>query len=85
MMIILNMKNKKQSTLTTEKVLPEFVLNENAKALEFYKTYKAISDIAEKIDIAMGRRKIYKYSSGSTQNIEIDPHALPPAIQSYTV
>ena len=77
--------SKKTPKLRTEEILPESVVNENAKALEFYKTYKAISDIAEKIDIAMGRKKIYKYSSGSTQNIEIDTHALPPAIQSYTV
>ena len=61
-------------------------LNEDAKALEFYKTYKDISDITEKIHIAMGRKKIYQYSSGSTQNFEIGTHAaLPPAIQSYKV
>ncbi len=79
------MTTQKKSKLTTEEILPESVLNENAKALEFYKTYKEISDIAEKIDIAMGRKKIYKYSSGSTKNFEIDTDALPPSIQSYKV
>ena len=79
------MSNKEKSKLTTEEVLPKSVLNENAKALEFYKKYKEISDITEKIDIAMGRKKIYKYSSGLTQNFEMDAHALPPTVQSYKV
>ena len=74
-----------KSKLSVEEVLPKSVLNENAKALEFYKTYKEISDIAEKIDIAMGRKKVYKYSSGSTQNFEIDTNAIPPTVQSYKV
>ena len=47
-------------------------MNENAKALEFYKTYKEIADISEKIDIAMGRKQTYKYSYGSAQNCEIN-------------
>ena len=79
------MKSKRKSKLTTEKVLPKSVVEENAKALEFYKTYKAISDIAEKIDIAMGRKKIYQYGYGSTKDFKIDTHELPSTVQSYKV
>ena len=87
------MTTQKKSKLITEEILPQSGLNETAKAgldetakaLEFYKTFKEISDITEKIDIALGRKKIYTYSSGSTKNFEIDTDALPPPIQSYTV
>ena len=79
------MTTQKKPKLMTEEILSKSVSNENAKALEFYKTYKEISDITEKIDIAMGRKKIYRYSSGSTQNFEIDTHEIPPTIQSYKV
>ena len=61
-----------QSKLLSEKIFPEKALNESAKILEFYRTYKEIADISEKIAIAMGRKQIYKYSSGSTQNCEIN-------------
>ena len=61
------------------------VLDENAKALEFYKTYKEISSISEKIDIAMGRKQTYKHSSNSTQNCEINHHAVPPTTKSYKI
>ena len=76
------MKNIK---LLSEKVMPQSVLNENAKAVEFYKKYKKIADISEKIDIAMGRKQIYKYSFGSTQNCEINHHAIPPTTKSYKI
>ena len=66
-------------------VVPKPVLDGNAEVMKFYKQYKRISDITEKIDIAMGRKKIYKYSFGSTKNFKIDPHAIPPTIQSYKV
>ena len=79
------MKSQKKSKLVSEEILSKSVSGENTEALEFYKKYKEISDITEKIDIAMGRKKIYKYSSGSTQNFEIDTHAIPPTIQSYKV
>ena len=73
-----------QKKLLSEKILPEKALNENAKALEFYRTYKEIADVSEKIDIAMGRKQTYKYSSGSTKNCEINHHAIPTA-KSYKV
>ena len=79
------MKSQKQSKIVSEELLSESVLDENTRALEFYKKYKEIASITEKIDIAMGRKKIYKYSSGSTQNFEIDTHAIPPTVQSYKV
>ncbi len=49
------------------------------------KLYKEISDVKEKIDIAMGRKSIYKYSSASTQNCEINNHAIPPTTTSYKI
>ena len=79
------MSNQKESKLVSEKILSKAVLDENAKALEFYKKYKEIAAITEKIDIALGRKKIYRYSSGSTQNFEIDTHAIPPTVQTYKV
>jgi len=74
-----------QKKLLSEQVMPKTVLDENAKALEFYKTYKEISDISEKIDIAMGRKQTYKYSSGSTKNCEINHHAITPTTKSYSM
>ncbi len=79
------MTTQKKSKLITEEILDQSGLDETSKALEFYKTFKEISDITEKIDIALGRKKIYTYSSGSTKNFEIDTDAIPPTIQSYTV
>ena len=83
------MESKRKSKLTTEEVMPKSILEQNAEALELYKEtdglLKETTDILEKIDIAMGRKKIYKYSSGSTQDFEIDPRAIPPAVQSYKV
>ena len=80
-----DMKSQNKSELVSEELLSKSVSGENTKALEFYKKYKEIASITEKIDIAMGRKKIYKYSSGSTQNFEIDTHAIPPTVQSYKV
>jgi len=79
------MSSQKKPKLLSEKILPEKVLNENAEALEFYKTYKEIADVSEKIDIAMGRKQTYKYSSGSTQNCEINHHAITPTTKSYKI
>ena len=79
------MDSKKKSKLTTEKALSKSVVNENAKAIEFYKTYKEISDIAEKIDIALGRKKTYTYSSNSTKNCEINHHGISLTTESYKI
>ena len=78
------MSSREKSSLLSEKILPEKALSENAKALEFYRTYKEIADISEKIDIAMGRKQIYKYSSNSTQNCEINRRAISTA-KSYKI
>jgi len=77
------MSSQKKPKLLYEKILPGKVLNENAEALEFYRTYKEIADVSEKIDIAMGRKQTYKYSSGSTQNCEINHHAITSTTKSY--
>ncbi len=74
-----------QKKMLSEQIMPKTVLDENAKALEFYRTYKEISGISEKIDIAMGRKQVYKYSSNSTQNCEINHHAIPPTTKSYKI
>ena len=71
--------------LLSEQVMPKIVLDENAKALEFYRTYKEISGISEKIDIAMGRKQTYKYSTGSTKNCEINHHAIISTTKSYKI
>lgn len=81
----MNMESKKKSKLTAEKVFPKSVLSENAKALEFYKTYKKIADITEKIDIAMGRKKIYKTSRVSTSDYKIKQHDIFLTTESYQV
>ena len=71
--------------LVSEEILPSSVLDENAQALEFYRQYKEISDITEKIDIAMGRKQVYRYTSGPTKTSEINHHAIPPTTSSYKV
>ena len=70
--------------LLSEKIMPQAVLDENEKALEFYRTFKEISDISEKINIAMGRKKTYKYSTRSTKNCEITHHAISTT-KSYKI
>ena len=69
------MLSREKSKLLSEKIFPEKALHENIKALEFYRTYREMSDVSEKIDRAMDRKQIYKYSSNSTQNCKINYHA----------
>ena len=81
---IIVMSNQKTSKWVSEEVFPQSARSETVKtALEFYRKYKEIADITEKIDIAMGRKKIYKYSSGSTKNFKIEPYEIPSTTQSY--
>ena len=75
----------KQKKLVSEKILPKKTLDENAKALNFYREYKEIADISEKIDIAMGRKHKHQYSSSSTENCEIYHYAIPPTTKSYKI
>ena len=79
------MSSKKSEKLVSEEVFPQAVSDENTKALEFYKQYREIADITEKIDIAMGRKQTYKYTFGSTENCEINHHAIPHRTDSYKV
>ena len=84
------MSNKKQPKKSvSEEILPSSVLelapDEIAAALEFYRQYREIADIIEQIDIAMGRKQIYKYTCASTEDIEIDRHAIPPTTESYKI
>ena len=77
------MSNRKK--LISEQIMPKAVLDENSKALKFYREYKEISGISEKISIAMGRKQTYKYSSNSTQNCEINHHAISSTEKSYKI
>ena len=75
---------QRKSKLVSEEVFP--ASTETIKeALNFYRQYKKIAEITEKIDIAMGRKKVYKLSSGSTKNFKVVPHAVPSTTQSYKV
>ena len=71
--------------LISEQVIPEVALGENSKTLEFYKTYKEISDILEKISIAMGRKQIYRCFSSSTENCKINRHAISSTTKPYKI
>ena len=70
------MATQKQSKLSTEKVLPKPILEQNMEALELYKEtddlLKETTDILEQTAIALGRKKVYTYSSHSTKNCEIN-------------
>ena len=83
------MSIKNRSKLVSEEILSSSVLSENTRALDLYKgtqdILKEIADIMEKIDIAMGRKQIYICTSGSTENCEINPYAIPPTTSSYEV
>ena len=79
------MSSQKSKKLLSEKILPKKALNENAKALDFCRTYKEIADFSEKIDIAMGRKQTYKCSYSSTQNCKINYHAIASTTKSYKI
>ena len=80
---------KKKSKLVTEKVLPRTVLEQNAESLELYKKTDSVlretADILEQIDIALGRKKVYTYSSSSTKNCRINYDAISLTTESYQV
>ena len=83
------MENQKKSKLISEIIMPQSVLNKNTEALDLYKTtdgiLKETIDILEKTAIALGRQKRYEYSFGSTQNCEINHHAVPTTTSSYKI
>jgi len=80
---------KKQSKLSTEEVLPKSILEQNMEALELYKEtdglLKETTDVLEQTAIALGRKKIYTYSSNSTKNCEINHHGISLTTESYKI
>ena len=83
------MTTQKQSKLSTEEVLPKSVLEQNTEALDLYKEtddlLKETADILEQVDIALGRKKIYTYSSNSTKNCEINHYGISLTTESYKI
>ena len=83
------MTTQKQSKLSTEKVLPKSILEQNMKALELYKEtddlLKETNDVLEQTAIALGRKKIYTYSSNSTKNCEINHYGISLTTESYKI
>ena len=80
---------KKQSKLSTEEVLPKPILKQNAEALELYKEtddlLKETTDVLEQTAIALGKKKIYTYSSNSTKNCEINHYGISLTTESYKI
>ena len=83
------MTTQKKSKLITEEILPKSILEQNREALELYKEtdglLKETTDVLEKIDIAMGRKKTYTYSSNSTKNCEINHYGISLTTESYKI
>ena len=83
------MTAKKPAKSAPGEPLPRHVLDKDAKNLDFYRDfyrkYKEISDIAEKIDAAIGRKIICRQVFRSTKDCEINPNAIPPAASSYKI
>lgn len=57
-----------------DKIAPKEVVNKNATALKAYDAYKRTADIIERADIAAGKRIVFKSSTGSAINFQIDLH-----------
>ena len=78
-----------KTKLTTEEVLPQPVLEENREALDLYKEtaeiLKETNEILEATDIALGRKKVYTYTSGSTKDLEIKDYDIPLTTDSYKI
>ena len=83
------MTNQKRSKLVTEEILHDSILEQNTESLELYKEtdnlLKETSDILEQVNIALGRKKVYKYISGSTRNCKINHDAILPTTTSYKI
>ena len=67
------MSQNKAKKLLSEEILPQPVLDENIKILDWYRQYqetadifKETVDILEQVDIALGRKKLYKQKSAVT-------------------
>ena len=81
------MITQKKPKLTTEEVLPKSILEQNREAVELYKEtdglLKETTDVLEQTDIALGRKRIYTYSSNSTKNCEINHYGISLTTESY--
>ena len=69
------MKNATPSKLIS-KMVSKKVLKQNAKALEFYDSYKEISDLLDRTNVAMGRKPTFKAETGSTLHFEVNQHGV---------
>ena len=80
---------KKNPKLVSETILPQSILDENIETLDIYKEtadiLKETTDILEQTAIALGKKQSYEYSFSSTQNCEINHHAIPPTTASYKI
>lgn len=70
------MKTKKSSQEIFIKVVSKKALAKNAKALESYSHYKRVSNIVERVDIALGRKTTFKEKLESTLNCEINNYGV---------
>ena len=66
----------KKSGFTASKVLPKDTLYKNERALGLYRQHQETKDILERTAIALGRKKVFKTISSSTQDCEINLHAI---------
>jgi hypothetical protein len=57
-----------------DKIASKEVINKNASSLKAYDAYKRAADIIEQADIAAGKRVVFKSSTGSAVNFQIDLH-----------
>jgi hypothetical protein len=67
---------KKSSEKSISKVASKKVLDKNAQALKFYSDYRKAFDLIERVDVALGRKPIFKADTGSTLNFEINQHGI---------
>ena len=87
------MSQNKAKKLVSEEILPQPVLDENIKILDWYRQYqetadifKETVDILEQVDIALGRKKLYKQKSAVTTTFKLKPHDIPAlTTQSYKI
>ena len=87
------MSQNKAKKLITEEILSQPVLDENTKILDWYRQYQETADIfketvdmLEQVDIALGRKKLYKQNYAGTETFKLKPHDIPLlTTQSYKI
>ena len=67
---------KKPSKKLISKVASKKALRKNARALKSYRSYKKTSGILERVDVALGRKPVFKADTGSTLNFTITQHGI---------